>query len=432
MSGGEPMTATLRAGYAKVDITPNEPVPLAGIAGLRERLSTEVRDPLWVRAAALARGKKRVVVVSADLLTPLPGFHEAVLRALGGRPRSELFLACTHTHSAPGGYWAKGPGRLFMGRERPGLRNHLVASVARAVHLAEADLAPARPFRGRSRLTGLTGNRRTFRGPVDEELGLLRLEVTGGLPIDILSMAGHPVIGAELEPTRVSGDYPGVLVAALEEEGSRPLFLTGAAAGTSILFPEFDQGMDRHLELVVGLLSRGVDRAVARLTPAGDGGLRAEIRDIPLGPVDISHFCPPVGAGWRLREGLLSPVRALWRRLVQVAYQDVKVAPVHGVFVGDTALLGFPAEVGPTITLRAREMAREHDFIQVLPASHCDSYIGYVHLPADYFAQPGKGYSGMAIYENAMAFFGPDTGLSLLHAVEGLLRGPGPSEEPCE
>ena len=99
------MTATLRAGYARVDITPEEPVPLAGMVGLHERLSTGVRDPIFVRAVALEEGGTRVAVVSADLLTPAPGLRAAVAEALGKRPGESLFLACTHSHSTPGGYW---------------------------------------------------------------------------------------------------------------------------------------------------------------------------------------------------------------------------------------------------------------------------------------------------------------------------------------
>ena len=415
------MSPTLRAGYGKVDITPDAPVPLGGIAGLRERLSTDVRDPLFVRAVALAQGKTRAAVVSADLLTPLPGFHEDLLRALGGRPRDEIFLAFTHTHSAPGGYWAAGPARLFMGKERPELRARLIDAAARAVRLAESDLAPARPLRGRAQLTGVTGNRRTFRGPVDEELGLLRFDVRGRSPIDILCMAGHPVIVSEKEPTWISADYPGAVSAGLEEEGFRPLFLTGAAGGTSILFPEFEQGVDRHLSLVTGLLRQGVDRALDGLEPAGDGLLRPAVRDAPLGPVCIPRICPPRGLGWHAREAMLGPVRLLWHRLVKSAYRDVGSAPVHGLFVGDAALIGFPADTGPTITLRAREMARARGIAQVLPASHCDSYIGYVHMPEDHQVSPGKGYEGLTIYENAMAFFGTDMGPKLLDALSRML-----------
>jgi len=288
--------------------------------------------------------------------------------------------------------------------------------------MAESDLAQAHPFRGRAQLTAVTGNRRTLRGPVDEELGLLRLDVRGRSPIDILSMAGHPVIVSEMEPTRLSADYPGAIAASLEQDGSRPLFLTGAAGGMSILFPEFEQSVDRHLSLVTGLLGRGVTLALDDLAPAGPGPLRAAVRDAPLGPVRIPRICPAQGVGWSACEALIGPVRALWRRLIEAAYRDVESAPVHGLFVGDTALIGFPADTGPTVTLRAREMARERGIAQVLPSSHCDSYIGYVHLPDDYLTPPGKGYAGLAIYENAMAFFGPDMGIRFLEALARLLE----------
>lgn len=416
------MTATLRAGYAKIDITPEEPVPLAGVVGFHERLSTGVRDPIYVRAVALEEGGTRVSLVSADLLTPAPGFREAVLEALGGRPGEALLLACTHSHSAPGGYWSDGPARLFMGKARPELRSRLIDAIARAVREAEADLAPARPLQGGAEVTAATGNRRALRGPVDEELGLIRLEVKDRRPIDLVAMAGHPVIGSEREPTLISADYPGALMTGMEEAGSRPIFFLGAAAGTSILFPEFDQGMDRQIALVREILLRGVRRAEKGLAPAGDGPLGSHILEVPVGPVRPGRIRPTPGTAWRAGEALMSPLLALWRRMVRKAYARVDSAPVHAVFLGDTAIVGFPAEVGPTVTGKARSLALDHGLSRILPVSHCDSYVGYYHLPEDYLVPAAKGYQGLALYENVMAFFGNEMGPDFLDAAARLFE----------
>ena len=416
------MSAILRAGYARIDITPDEPVPLAGMVGLHERLSTGVRDRIYVRAAALEQGETRVALVSADLLTPAPGFREAVLEALGGRPGEELLLACTHSHSTPGGYWSDGPARLFMGKERSELRASLVEAVARSVREAEADLAPARPLRGGAVVTAATGNRRAFRGPVDEELGLIRLEVKGQPPIDLVAMAGHPVIGSEREPTMISADYPGALMTGMEEAGSRPLFFLGAAAGTSILFPEFDQGMDRQIALVREILLQGVRRAEESLAPAGDGSLGSNLRDVPLGRVRLDRIRPAPGVSWLAGETLMSPLLVLWRRMVRSAYARVDSAPVHAVFLGDAAIVGFPAEVGPTVTRKARALALDSGLARILPVSHCDSYVGYYHMPEDYLVPAAKGYQGLALYENAMAFFGENMGPKFLDAAARLFE----------
>jgi hypothetical protein len=93
----------LRAGAARLDITPIEPVTLAGYAS-RTNLSRGVHDPLSARAVVFARGNRKLVLVSIDNLgfyndtaTPL---RQVVLEACKLEP-SELFLCAIHTHSAP-------------------------------------------------------------------------------------------------------------------------------------------------------------------------------------------------------------------------------------------------------------------------------------------------------------------------------------------
>jgi len=103
-AGFSPMPAAdLRAGLAKTDITPSQPVKLAGYAS-RKDLSQGVHDPLGARALALEHDGKHLVFVSIDSI----GFYNntaeplrnAVLEQCHLEP-SELFLCAIHTHSAP-------------------------------------------------------------------------------------------------------------------------------------------------------------------------------------------------------------------------------------------------------------------------------------------------------------------------------------------
>lgn len=93
----------LRAGVAKVDITPGQPVLLAGYSS-RTNLSQGVHDPLSARAVAFEHDGKRLVLVSLDNFGFYNGtaepMRQAVLDACRLQP-SELFLCAIHTHSAP-------------------------------------------------------------------------------------------------------------------------------------------------------------------------------------------------------------------------------------------------------------------------------------------------------------------------------------------
>ena len=93
----------LCAGTAKIDITPEKPVKMAGYAG-RKALSDGVHDPLSARVVIFVNSGKRLVLVSTDLL----GFYnetagplrKAVMDEFKLNP-NELFLSAIHTHSGP-------------------------------------------------------------------------------------------------------------------------------------------------------------------------------------------------------------------------------------------------------------------------------------------------------------------------------------------
>ena len=62
---GQEAKETLRAGTARVDITPDQPVQLSGYAN-RTALSEGVHDRIFARAIAFERAGKRLVMVSTS------------------------------------------------------------------------------------------------------------------------------------------------------------------------------------------------------------------------------------------------------------------------------------------------------------------------------------------------------------------------------
>lgn len=93
----------LRAGTAKINITPEKPVKMAGYGG-RTDLSDGVHDPLSARVVVFENNGKRLVLASTDLL----GFYNATAEPLRKaimdefklKP-SEIFLCAIHTHAGP-------------------------------------------------------------------------------------------------------------------------------------------------------------------------------------------------------------------------------------------------------------------------------------------------------------------------------------------
>lgn len=93
----------LRAGIAKIDITPDNPVKLYGYSS-RKTLSEGVHDPLSARAIVFENNGKRVVLVSSDLGSygdeVFPTIQKSILDKFNLK-ESELFLSAIHSHSSP-------------------------------------------------------------------------------------------------------------------------------------------------------------------------------------------------------------------------------------------------------------------------------------------------------------------------------------------
>jgi hypothetical protein len=95
--------SVLRAGTAKIDITPKKPVKMAGYRS-RTGLSTGVHDPLSARIVTFESDGKRFVLVSTDLIGFSRGTAEHVRKIILDEfelEPGELFLSAIHTHAGP-------------------------------------------------------------------------------------------------------------------------------------------------------------------------------------------------------------------------------------------------------------------------------------------------------------------------------------------
>jgi len=129
-------TGNLRAGAAKVDITPpKEWFPIQG-----RQVLAGVHDPLFARALVLDNGSSKVALISVD--TAGIRNSDEVVKAVTaelGIPASHLSMAATHDHNTPtfggGGPSAYDPAPYLA---------ILLKGVVEAARQADAHLQPAR------------------------------------------------------------------------------------------------------------------------------------------------------------------------------------------------------------------------------------------------------------------------------------------------
>lgn len=107
MVAGTP-AAELWVGAATADIAPDGPVPLTGYQAVRISQSVLSRSTANVLALESRQGERvldQAILISCDLCVIRPGIQQGFRKHLAGRLRgfdlNKLFLAATHTHTAP-------------------------------------------------------------------------------------------------------------------------------------------------------------------------------------------------------------------------------------------------------------------------------------------------------------------------------------------
>lgn len=93
----------LKAGLAKIDITPDIPVRLYGYSS-RKTLSEGVHDKLYARAVVFENSGNKLVLVSSDLGSYGSEVFDVIQKSILDKFRlkeSELFLSAIHSHSTP-------------------------------------------------------------------------------------------------------------------------------------------------------------------------------------------------------------------------------------------------------------------------------------------------------------------------------------------
>ena len=96
---------SLSVGYARVDITPAESLPLAGYGNTMQRLSQGVLDSLFATCIAITDGNgSTLLLCTLDLINSMQAYSGPARDAISekyGIPREAIVFSATHTHSAP-------------------------------------------------------------------------------------------------------------------------------------------------------------------------------------------------------------------------------------------------------------------------------------------------------------------------------------------
>lgn len=239
MWAGEPAAAQaknlwqgeLLAGTAKISITPDNP-------------GKPVHDPVNARVLVLEIGGKRLAFVSVDLGVYTSEHLVAACKQKYGL--AQMLLSSSHTHSDPGGSFKDFYEQQIISTMDAAIKNMFPARIA-AGHRSFPQLGFNRlvpredghtreSWHGDDHYLSENPDRIPF-GPVDPEVGVIKVEDTQGQPrAIIMNYACHADVVCG--NYAVSADYPGVACRKVEEAfgpNLTCLFVQGAAGNIESL-----------------------------------------------------------------------------------------------------------------------------------------------------------------------------------------------------
>ena len=235
--------AVMKAGVAKVDITPPSGVQMWGYFD-RLKGAEGTLDPLYARVLVLEAGDRRLAYVDLDLGRTFGAASLDRIRRVAKQTSDidYLIVQATHTHAGP----------VIMDQypsKTPDWETADLGKIEQAIHEAEQHTVPVRMGVGYGHAT-IGYNRRRVNAdgsitmlwqnparvptwPVDPMIAVLRIDQMDGQPLALLvNYAAHPVTFGP-DNMRFSADFPGVMCKVIEQafDGKPLAFFAQGAPG---------------------------------------------------------------------------------------------------------------------------------------------------------------------------------------------------------
>lgn len=389
-------TAVLKAGWAKVNITPPKPTTMAGYGKRSGKNYESVHDSVYVSAMVLDNGFTRAAIVAADMLIIPPNISNKLKAKLEGTEISfdQVFLGATHTHSSLGGWGESITGKLFAGPYDPAVEERIAESIFQAILKARNNLAPAEITYSEAIDTVDIRNRLVGeKGKIDPEVRSIWITREDGQKAILASYAAHSTI---LNSTTMdlSRDYPGTLVDSLEKKVANfAMYLAGAVGSMGPI----EKGKDDYDE--VRNQAGGVEAAMLSPNALMEKQTSSLLQAFTL-PLPLREPNPRIAPNIGLRSWVFR-----W------AYGDYP-SFVKVLRVGNILLVGMPCDFSGELTPELDAYAKSKG-LNLMVTSFNGHYTGYITEDSHYDLEE---------YETiTMGWYGPYNGAYLQEVTRDII-----------
>ncbi len=372
----------MQVGYGEEIITPSLGTELTGYGYYLERKAEEVADDLKVRAVYIRREREVVILISCDLLSLSLEFADNMRRELSIRhnlPICNILLACTHTHAGPAAHDLPGLGEVDQAYPA-----RVGQAIIKASETAQKDCRPAEMSYSSETVTPIGYNRKNGSfAPIDPVLKTVIFTRRGGKTIYLLSYACHPVVLRQANI--VSADWPGALIARIERDGQRGMFLQGFCGDVNPVSRKRGlRGTTADSQLYGDILYRYIEAAQSRAIAVAAPEMLAVENRIRL-PLAI----PPYEEIMKQKENLPEYLKKVplydrfidnWIERVKERYEEIRRepflsnVPVQLIILGEVRILGLPGEVFSAYSLKLAERLR----LPLMTVGYSGGNIGYL------------------------------------------------------
>ncbi len=354
-----PPSKKLNAGWGKISITPDHPMPMAGYR-MRSGFET-VHDSLYARVITLNNGATSVYLITIDLLLFPPSLKQKLNQRIAEEFPSKPFLyySATHTHNGIGGWNNSLVGEFVLGDYEARWVNEVAEKLIDEMKSIENTLKSAHLSYWKADAHKYVENRLLPGAPHDGWLRGLKLVRDDSSVAHLVTFSAHAT-SISKKSLSLSGDYPAALVNKLEEEkNSFGMFMAGMVGShrlAGINETEFAL-VDKAGEI----LHEKIDTAIEETL---NDSLTIKTAHLPI------HFGGAqmrLTKNWKLRNWVFSSV----------------LDPLQGELtyfeIGNIILIGTPCDFSGElfITKRLADLATANNK-QLIITSFNGDYVGYI------------------------------------------------------
>jgi hypothetical protein len=358
------------AGAAAVDITPDHDMYMGGFDTMRE--SEGVHDPLYARALVLRRGELELVLVSVDLVGLMRPEVQAMQQAITDIDPRHIVVASTHNHHSPDTMGLWGVPALKSGSD-PAYMKQVHAGVLAAIAEARSNARPAELGAAKIAFDPRGFIKNSSRPEnVDPEIVVLHARAAGGGPTiaTLVELGCHPE-AVKRKNKKITADFPGYTVAALERElGGVGIYVSGALG--ALVSPDRKGIAPEHKD---GW--QAAERVGQRLAAEALTAVRAIARYDAAPALEAWHSLVYLdNENWRY--DLLRFTGVVNRKMYGSGYLE---SEVNLWKVGDLSIATVPGEISPDLGLRIK---RAVDSSPTMIIGLANDELGYLVPPWDY------------------------------------------------